>query len=105
MLLRDRMRAFMKRRGLTRRELAAGLDMSEHTLNGWIDHRRTPPAILASVLDVLETNSRVRSKLGLSHGSKLPRGNGFKPGNPWRIGSSTREAALAEARAKREKKA
>jgi len=97
MMLRDRMRAFMKRRGLTRRELADGLDTSPHTLTGWLDRGRTPPATLGALLDVLEEKPQARSKLRLSRGSKLPRGRPFQPGNPWRIGSSTREAALREA--------
>jgi hypothetical protein len=105
MHLRDRLRAIMERRGLTRRELADGLDTSPFTLRGWLDYGRTPPANLGALLDVLETSSQARSKLRLSRGSKLPRGRPFQPGNPWRIGSSTRKAALAEARAKREKKA
>jgi hypothetical protein len=104
-MLRDRMRTFMKRRGLTRRELAAGLDTSPITLRGWLDHGRTPPSTLAALLDVLETSPQARTRLGLSRGSKLPRGRAFPRGHAFRFGDPRREAALAEARAKREKKA
>ena len=104
MLLRDRLDALRRQRGLTRRELAEGLDTSVNTLAGWL-HGKTPPAAIGPLLDLIETDSSVRRRLGLSHGRKQPppHNNGFKPGNPWRIGSPTREAALAEAR-KRKKK-
>ena len=103
MKLRDRMRQLMKERGLTRRELAAGLDTSPHTLTGWLDRGRTPPAVIGSMLDVIESSSQARSKLGLSRGSKLPRGHSFQPGNAWRLNDPRRPAALAEARVRREK--
>ena len=102
MMLRDRMRAIMERRGLTRRELADGLDMSPHTLRGWLDRGRTPPAALGALLTLIEEKPQARSRLGLSRGKKFPRGRPFEPGNPWRMGSPTRKAALAEARARRE---
>ena len=101
MMLRDRLRAFMRQRGLTRRELADGLDTSPHTLRGWLDRGRTPPSILASLLDVLEEKPQARSRLGLSRGSKLPRGRSFQPGNPWRLNDPRRKAALREARARK----
>jgi hypothetical protein len=92
------MRAIMERRGLTRRELADGLNTSPHTLRGWLDRGYTPPAVLASALDVIESSSQARSRLGLSYGSKLPRGRAFARGNPWRLNDPRREAALAESR-------
>jgi hypothetical protein len=102
MLLRDRMRAFMKQRGLTRRELADGLDVSRLTLHGWLDRGRTPPSVLASMLDVIENSPQARSRLGLSRGSKLPRGRAFERGNPWRLNDPRRPEALAEARARKQ---
>ena len=93
----------MKQRGLTRRELAEGLDMSPWTLDGWLDHGRTPPAAIAALLDVIESSPQARAKLGLSRGRKLPRGNGFKPGNPWRLNDARRPEALAEARKRKAK--
>jgi len=105
MMLRDRMRTFMKQRGLTRRELADGLNTSPHTLRGWLDRGRTPPAALGPLLDLIEEKPQVRSWLGLSRGKKRTRGRPFEPGNPYRIGSPTRKAALAEARKQHEAKA
>jgi hypothetical protein len=105
MTLRDRMRALMKRRNLTRRELAAGLDTSPHTLRGWLDQGKTPPAALGPLLALIEEKPKVRSRLGLSRGRKLARGRPFERGHPYRFGDPRREAALREARARREKKA
>jgi len=103
MTLRDRMRTLMKRRNLTRRELASAFDTSPHTLRGWLDQGKTPPAAIGPLLSLVEKRSQVRSWLGLSRGKKLPRGRPFQPGNPYRIGSPTRKAALAEARARKVK--
>ena len=103
MTLRDRMRALMKRRNLTRRELASAIDTSPHTLRGWLDRGRTPPAALAPLLDLIEEKQQVRSWLGLSRRKKRTRGRPFELGNPYRIGSPTRKAALAEARARKAK--
>ena len=103
MMLRDRMRTLMKRHNLTRRELADGLETSPHTLRGWLDQGKTPPAAIRPLLDLIEKRSQVRAWLGLSRGKKLKRGKPFEPGNPYRIGSPTRKAALAEARARKVK--
>jgi hypothetical protein len=103
MMLRDRMRTLMKRRNLTRRELADGLDTSPHTLRGWLDQGKTPPAAIGPLLSLVEKRSQVRAWLGLSRGKKRKRGKPFEPGNPYRIGSPTRKAALAEARARKVK--
>jgi hypothetical protein len=104
MRLRDRIRVFMNRRNLTRREFANGLDMSPHTLTGWLDKSRTPPAAVAALIDVLESSSQARSRLGLSRGGKLPRGRSFERGNPWRLNDSRRPQALAESRKRRKAK-
>jgi DNA-binding transcriptional regulator YiaG len=103
MMLRDRMRTLMKRRNLTRRELADGLDTSPHTLRGWLDQGRTPPAAVGPLLNLIEERSQVRAWLGLSRGKKLKRGRPFQPGNPWRINDPRRKAALREARARKVK--
>ena len=99
--LRDRMRQLMKRRNLTRRELAAGIGTSRFTLNAWLDQGVTPPAAVGPLLDLIEERPQVRAWLGLSRGKKRKRGRPFEPGNPYRIGSPTRKAALAEARARK----
>ena len=101
MTLRDRMRTLMKRRNLTRRELASAFHTSPHTLRGWLDQGKTPPAAIGPFLTQIEECPQVRALLGLSRGKKLKRGKPFEPGNPYRIGSPTRKAALAEARARK----
>ena len=85
MMLRDRMRTIMKRRNLTRRELADAFETSPHTLRGWLDQGKTPPAAVGPLLDLIEKRPQVRAWLGLSRGKKLKRGRPFEPGNPWRI--------------------
>jgi hypothetical protein len=96
------MRALMKRRNLTRRELAAGLDTSPHTLRGWLDGK-TPPAALGPLLALIEEKPQARSRLGLSRGKKLARGRPFECGHPYRFNDSRRPEAIAEARARRKK--
>jgi hypothetical protein len=102
MHLKDRMKAIMKQRGLTRRELADGLDTPPTTLRGWLDYGVTPPAALGALLTLIEEKPQARSRLGLSRGSKLPRGRAFPRGNPWRLNDPRRPEALAEARARKE---
>ncbi len=93
----------MKQRGLTRRELADGLDTSPHTLRGWLDQGRTPPSTLGPLLDMLEECPTVRRRLRLSRGKKLKRGKPFEPGNPWRVNDPRRPEALGEARERKVK--
>jgi len=102
MMLRDRMRMLMERRNLTRRELADAFETSPHTLRGWLDRGRTPPAAIGRLLDLIEKRSQVRAWLGLSRGRKRPRGRPFEPGHPFRFNDPRRPQALAEARARRE---
>ena len=101
--VRERLNAFLKRRNVTRSQLAAALSTSVKTMDSWRYAGTTPPAVMLSMLDLIEGDSHVRARLGLSRRRKLPRGKPFGPGNRWRIGSSTREAALAEARARKVK--
>ena len=104
MLLRDRLSTLMKEQGLTRRQMADGLDTPIDTLKGWLDGK-TPPAILGAVLDLIERKPRVSRwlKLGTRRIKLRPRGYGFQPGHPFRFGDPRRPAALAEARAKRKR--
>ena len=103
MTLRDRMRTLMKRRNLTRRELASAFDTSPHTLRGWLDQGKTPPAAVGPLLDLIEKRPQVRAWLGLSRGKKLARGRPFQPGNCWRVNDPRRPQALTEARARARK--
>jgi hypothetical protein len=98
------MRAFMKRHNLTRRELADSLDTSPHTLRGWLDQAKTPPASLGPLLALIEEKPQVRSRLGLSRGRKFPRGRPFERGHAFRFGDPRREAALREARERKQGK-
>src|SRR5271165_1636975 len=59
MALRDRISAIMEEHGLTRREMAAGLDTPLDTLKGWLDQGKTPPAVLGPMLDLLEGKREV----------------------------------------------
>ena len=102
MLLRDRMRALMERRNLTRRELADALGTNHYTCRGWLDLGRTPPAAIAQLLTLIEESSSVRRRLGLSHGKQLPRGRPFPKGHQFRFNDPRRPAALAAARTRRE---
>jgi DNA-binding transcriptional regulator YiaG len=85
--LAERVRAFMARHELTRREMAAVLRTPNRTFNNWLDDGRTPPACLLALMDALETHSQVRTLLGVYRARKptLPRGRPFKRGNPWRF--------------------
>ena len=75
------------------------------TLKGWLDQGKTPPAALGPLLDLIERKPQVSHwlRLGKRRIKQRPRGYGFQPGNPWRIGSPTREAALREARKRKAK--
>jgi hypothetical protein len=105
-LLRDRLSTIMEEQGLTRRQMAVGLDTPLDTLKGWLDGK-TPPAILGAMLDLIERKPQVSRwlKLGTRRIKLRPRGYGFQPGHQFRFNDPRRPAALAEARAKREKKA
>ena len=105
MALRDRIRTLMEEQGLTRRQMAAGLDTPLDTLKGWLDQGKTPPAALGPLLDLIERKPQVSHwlRLGKSRIKLRPRGYGFQPGNPWRVNDPRRAAALSEARAEREK--
>jgi hypothetical protein len=105
MALRDRICAIMEEQGLTRRQMAAGLDTSPHTLKGWLDQGKTPPAALGPLIDLIERKPQVSRwlRLGTRRIKLRPRGHSFQPGNIWRIGSPTREAALREARERKAK--
>lgn len=98
MMLRDRMRTLMKRRNLTRRELASAIETSPHTLRGWLDQGKTPPAAIGPLIALIEERPQVRARLGLSRGKKRERGKPFEPGNPWRINDERRKQLLAEKR-------
>lgn len=100
----QRLTDFMESRDITRKQLAAALSTPERTIDNWRWHNSTPPSVMLTVLDLLENDGHVRAKLGLSRRKKQPGGN-FQPGNPWRWNDPRRAQAIAEARAKREKKA
>ena len=104
MALRDRIRTLMEEQGLTRRQMAAGLDTPPDTLKGWLDQGKTPPAALGPLLDLIERKPQVSHwlRLGKRRVKLRPRGYGFQPGNPWRMNDPRRQEAIAEARAKRE---
>ena len=106
MLLADRLRRFMREYRLSCREVAFVLQTPHGTVADWLYRPSTPPGALGALLDFLEQHEECRRWAGVYHNRpKKPRGNGFKPGNPWRIGSSTRAAALKEARARKRKAA
>lgn len=106
MYLRDRLNALMKEQGLTRRQLADGLDTPIDTLKGWLDGK-TPPAVLGTVLDLIEKKPKVSRwlRLGTKRIKLRPRGKLLPPGHQFRFGDPRRPAALAEACAKRKAKA
>jgi hypothetical protein len=81
----------MKEQGLTRRQMADGLDTPIDTLKGWLD-RKTPPAILGSLLDLIDRKPQVCRwlRLGTRRIKLRPRGKPFERGNPWRFGDPRR---------------
>ena len=101
--VRERLNAFMKRRNVTRSQLAAALSTSVKTMDGWLYEGHTPPAVMISMLDLIEGSPRVRARLGLSCRRKLPRGRPFQPGHPYRFNDPRRLQAIAEACTRREK--
>lgn len=106
MALRDRISTIMEEHGLTRREMAAGLDTPLDTLKGWLDQGKTPPAVLGPLLDLLEGKREVIRgwrRLGIKRIKLRQRGRPFERGHPYRFGDPRRPQALAEARARREK--
>jgi hypothetical protein len=101
--LGERLRLFMQRYNLTRRGMCEVLQCPESTFNDYVDLRTTPPAVLAPLLTLLEEHYQVRTWLGVNEQSRrpLPRGKPWPKGNPYCYGSSTRNAALKEARARK----
>jgi hypothetical protein len=104
-LVCDRLNSFLAERKVTRQQLADALSTKVRTVDSWRYAKRTPPSAVIALLDLIENDSRVRTRLGLVNKRDHHDKGGFQPGNPWRIGSPTREAAIAEARARKRKKA
>jgi hypothetical protein len=91
----ERIRGFMERYNLSRREMAAILKTPDRTLGNWLDDDRNPPACMVALMDVLETQSRVRTSLGVHKARKRPlRGRPFVRGNPYRFGDRRRAGVL-----------
>src|SRR5271165_6308856 len=73
--LEERLRAFMKCYGLTRREMARVIRTPSGTLGHWLDDDIEPPGAIGALLDVLEACGRARRLLGVySKSSAAPRG-------------------------------
>ena len=96
--VRERLNAFLKRRNVTRSQLAAALSTSVKTMDSWRYAGTTPPAVMLSMLDLIEGDPHVRAKLGLSRRRERPRGKPFEVGNRWRVNDLRRPEALREAR-------
>jgi len=77
-----RLREFMKRYDLTRDEMAAVIRKPRGTFDHWLDNDVNPPARLLALMDLLEEESRARTRLGV-HGAKqafvAPPTNGGHP--------------------------
>src|SRR5208337_4897488 len=79
--LSTRLREFMKRHDLTRDEMAAVIRTPRGTFDHWLDDDVNPPACLLALMDLLEEESRARTRLGV-HGTKdgvTGRGQGHRP--------------------------
>ena len=102
LFLSTRLREFMKRYGLTRDELAAVIRTPRGTLNHWLDDDVNPPGCLQALMDLLEEELRVRTRLGV-HATRrgASRGRPFKKGNQYRFGDRRRREAIGTARAER----
>jgi transcriptional regulator with XRE-family HTH domain len=94
----ERIRGFMERYRLSRREMAAILKTPDRTLGRWLNDDRNPPTCMLALMDMLETQSRVRTSLGVHKARNRPlRGRPFVRGNPYRFGDKRRETALGNA--------
>ena len=98
--LRVRLREFLKRYDLTRDEMAAVIRTPRGTFDHGLDDDVNPPACLLALMDLLEEESRARTRLGV-HGTRrsAPRGRPFRRGNEFRFGDKRRTQALQRARA------
>ena len=94
----------MKEQGLTRRQMADGLDTPIDTLKGWLDQGKTPPAVLTALLDLIDRKPKVSRwlRLGTRRIKQRPRGHSFQPGHEFRFGDPRRPAALREARQRKQ---
>jgi len=102
--VRERLQDFRKSRNFTRRQLADALSTPIKTLDSWLYEGHTPPGAMISLLDLIENDSHVRARLGLSRRRERPRGKPFERGHKFRFGDPRRPQALAEARKHREAK-
>jgi hypothetical protein len=99
--LSTRLREFMGRYDLTRNEMAVVITTPRGTLDHWLDDAVNPPACLLALMDVLEEESRVRTRLGVHCAKPSVRGRGrpFRRGNEFRFNDRRRSQALQRARA------
>ena len=96
LILSTRLREFMRRHDLT----AAVIRTPRGTFDHCLDDEVNPPACLLALMDLLEEESRVRTRLGV-HGTRrsAPRGLPFRRGNEFRFNDKRRGQALQRARA------
>ena len=100
--LAERIQAFCRARKLTHEQMADGMGTLPTTLRKWLHSGVTPPGAAVVLMDIIEQDSRIRTRLGLNHGGSRSRGKPFTAPNEFSFGSPTREAALAEAQQRKQ---
>lgn len=102
--IQERLNAFRRSHSLTHRQLADALSTPLRTLHAWTSDGKTPPAVMLTMLDLIENDSRIRAKLGLSRRKEQPRGRPFEKGHCYRFNDPRRSEAIAESRKRKRKK-
>ena len=88
-----RLRAIIRRFGLSQAELAAVMRMPVRTLQRWLAGETEPPALALALLDVIERSSESRRILGVHVKPRsAPRGRPFRRGNEFRFNDRRRRA-------------
>jgi transcriptional regulator with XRE-family HTH domain len=102
--LAERIQAFCRARKLTHEQFADAIGTPASTVRSWLHKGITPPGAAVVLMDLIEQDSRVRTRLALNHGGSRSRGRPFTAPNEFSFGSPTREAALAEAQQRKQKR-
>jgi len=89
-----RLRAIIRRFGLSQAELAGVMRVPVRTLKRWLAGETESPALALALLDVIEQSSRGRRILGVHTKQRSAlRGRPFRRGNQSRFGDRRRKEA------------
>jgi hypothetical protein len=92
----------MRRYNLMRVKMANVIRTPRSTFGHWLDDDVNPPPCLLALMDLLEAESRARTRLGVHAKQRsAPRGRPFRRGNEFRFNDRRRrQAILGAARSK-----